>query len=845
VRTPSSSRGPILIVFLAAVLLVIPWTGTSTGRSADPPARPRGVPSLGSASASLGAPPVTLPSTRRSIEVGGFPDYPTFDRRNGYVYVPDGPTGNVSVLAGTRVVRVLSVGTNLSDAVYDSDNGEVYVVDHQSPSIARIDVINGLNVVAALDFSGVDPTYLTYDDGEGYVFVSEAGSGSVGILAGNTLVTSVFVGNGVAPALPGLGAYDPRDGFVYLPVAGVSNVPVFNGTSIVGVANVGCGPSSAAYDPANGFVYVANGCSANVSVLNGTTVVGTVGVGEDPTGPVYDADDGDVYVPDAGSDTVSVLHNTTRVATVPVGSDPVSATYDPGSGLVYVANSGSANVSVLGGESLLGSAAVGADPTRGADDPETGYVYVTDRGSGNVTAFYRSYLVNFTESGLPDGTGWWVNISGGPSTFSTSDRATLSEGNGSYSYTIATTDRTYRGPGGSFTVAGPGAAEGIVFARVTFLELFFRDGSLPMGQVWSVALGGIQKNTTLVSISFDLPNGTYPYRISAVGYIPDPSTGLLEVDGNVSAVSVTFSLETEPVTFTEYGLPDGTDWRVTVVGTGAFSGVDPRVSNTSVLTVDLATNFTGFYDVGAVPGFNVTPDNGILTLSGAPLSVVIEFLPVPPTLYPVRFVEHGLTAGVAWTVELASERLASENDSVTFFEPNGTFAYIVGGVLGWTTSAPQGRVRVDGAAVTQAVWWGRPNYTVTFAEAGLPDGTSWFVTFGGRLEFGIGEIVFPGILNGTYAYSIEAVAGYGPSPGGGSLSVDGAPTVESVSFRSTAPTFLGLPASEGYYVLEGAIAAIIVGAVVVIRYRSDGPPPERRSGPRAGPTEAPTRAPKP
>ena len=70
-----------------------------------------------------------------------------------------------------------------------------------------------------------------------------------------------------------------------------------------------------------------------------------------------------------------------------------------------------------------------------------------------------NYTVSFTESGLPSPTGWWVNVTGGPSTFSTTEVLSFGETNGTYAYSVSTANLNYSAPGGSFIVQGVGVGQ--------------------------------------------------------------------------------------------------------------------------------------------------------------------------------------------------------------------------------------------------------------------------------------------------------------------------------------------------------------------------------------------------
>ncbi|MCL4324933.1 MAG: hypothetical protein M1144_05680, partial [Candidatus Thermoplasmatota archaeon] len=52
-----------------------------------------------------------------------------YDSGNGYVYVANYGSNNVSVLSGAKVVASVPVGTSPSGVGYDSANGYVYVTN--------------------------------------------------------------------------------------------------------------------------------------------------------------------------------------------------------------------------------------------------------------------------------------------------------------------------------------------------------------------------------------------------------------------------------------------------------------------------------------------------------------------------------------------------------------------------------------------------------------------------------------------------------------------------------------------------------------------------------------------
>lgn len=77
------------------------------------------------------------------------------------------------------------------------------------------------------------------------------------------------------------------------------------------------------------------------------------------------------------------------------------------------------------------------------------------------------------------------------------------------------------------------------------------------------------------------------------------------------------------------------------------------------------------------------------------------------------------------------------------------------------------------------------NYSVTFTESGLPSGTTWSATLGDMTETSMASSIAFTEINGTYDYSVGAVAGFTSAPTSGSVPVAGGP--EAVAYTSLAP----------------------------------------------------------
>ena len=98
---------------------------------------------------------------------------------------------------------------------------------------------------------------------------------------------------------------------------------------------------------------------------------------------------------------------------------------------------------------------------------------------------------------------------------------------------------------------------------------------------------------------------------------------------------------------------------------------------------------------------------------------------------------------------------------------------------------------------------GVPESAVTFAASGLSWGTSWTVTLGHTTATSTGPISFLK-ANGTYSYTIGAIAGYNAIPSSGSVTVAG--VAQSVSIRFSASS------STPYYAVDFTESGLASGS---------------------------------
>ncbi len=652
------------------------------------------------------------------------------------------------------------------------------------------------------------------------------------------VIANVSVGS-----VPYGSAYDPANGYVYVADENSSAVSVLSGTSTVATIPIGGIPAYVTSDPVDGYVYVASFPSGsygyaeagNVSVIDGTSVVARLQVGHGPGAMTYDAGNGYVYVPNTNSGTVSVLSGTSAVATVTVGTGPWLPAYDSANGDVYVPNLGENTVSVVSGTSVVGTVSVGSSPATTAVnfatyDGANDYVYVT---SCAVNA--AGYCASGGDVSILQGTALVTTIP-------------LPASSPEYEISDPVTGYVYVGNYNSSSVS--------VLSNTSVLSTV-STGAYPYWGAYDPADGYvfISNDVTVSAFSGASVVVTLATGVEASWATYDAANGYVYVSNfgsNDVSVIGTLPAAQYSVTFTQSGLSSGVTWSVTLNGsTRSSAGSSIGFSE---------PNGTYGFTVGAVTGYTISPASGAVTVSGAPVSSTVTFIPTAVATYAVTFGEAGLPAGTSWNVSLySSGRSFSANgtgSSIIVLAPNGTYTSVIlantssfshtGTTFAgfFTLSEVLGNITVNGGPTGALVRYS----SVTFTESGLPAGTVWwvvaetnatnFVTAGAAFFGGADVSQMNGYLpNGVYRFEVCAnltsssstnntcgsLKGYTPSPQSGTFVVNGAPASQPIAFTKNGgsggggglPPILGLPGVEGYVVVGTTVAIAVIAGVLI------------------------------
>ena len=263
-------------------------------------------------------------------------------------------------------------------------------------------------------------------------------------------------------------------------------------------------------------------------------------------------------------------------------------------------------------------------------------------------------------------------------------------------------------------------------------------------------------------------------------------------------------------TFTETGLPVGTNWSVKIafLGCGCDGVHGTFTTNGNTLTVGL-TNGTYRYTVLRLPNYFSADSKGLINVSGAaPAPVSISFQPI--VQYSAEFFESGLPANTNWTVSvtgngtdqayaLEHQVQSTNNTSMNFSLLNGTYHYVVSKVVGaYFSGKSHGVFVVAGASppVVVVSFVTPERFTVSFQESGLTLGTNWTVHVGGfggvrisETASSTGSFLNLSLPNGTYRFSVGEVLGYTIVAGAsGHFDVLSSPVDVNVSFASVGPS---------------------------------------------------------
>lgn len=271
-----------------------------------------------------------------------------------------------------------------------------------------------------------------------------------------------------------------------------------------------------------------------------------------------------------------------------------------------------------------------------------------------------------------------------------------------------------------------------------------------------------------------------------------------------------------------------------------FENASVAIGQTSLTSTTAGTSAT---TLTSPLGAFVAP-SGALWVTDATNHRVLEYV---PNVYHINFHSAGLPNGKAWSVVVGGVTLAGTGPNATVPEENGSYAWSVPTIPGYSVAPRSGNVNVSGGNVTVSLTMTQVTYSVTFNALGLPSTSNWSVTFGGVTHKSVsnGSISFTE-ANGTFAFVVANVSGYNITPLRGSVQVNGSGHDVAVGFAalsSSSSSGSSSPFSTTVtylLIVVAAVVGLLVGLLLGRRRKGGASAPAAPwAPPPAGPGNVP------
>lgn len=196
--------------------------------------------------------------------------------------------------------------------------------------------------------------------------------------------------------------------------------------------------------------------------------------------------------------------------------------------------------------------------------------------------------VTFTESGLPNGTTWYIII-GNETYTSTNSTISLILPYGNYTYYIKVNGSYLPFPSsGILSIKGTNGLTIHVSFKPKIFYVTFKEIGLPTGVSWYINLsnGLIYGPIDNDSITIQLEEGNYTYIVNSPSFSSTPSKGSINVNSNITVI-ITFTIYTKSNIITNtssYTEPEG---NTTLHNTLNFNIVDILISVIVIIVIIL------------------------------------------------------------------------------------------------------------------------------------------------------------------------------------------------------------------------------------------------------------------
>ena len=336
------------------------------------------------------------------------PTSAAFDPLNGFIYVTNGASNNVTIIQSSdnKIIGYVDVGIDPVSAVYDPVNEHIYVANYASNNIS---IINNISIYKSIQLEGsspglgqqAHPIALAYDNLNEHVYVADNSPKENITIISNTSVYS-HIDLGSKTHHPVAIVYDPSNNHIYVSyqktVIVISNTTIYKSGTFNGNISVGNHPFSLTYDSMNSTILVSHypGGSKNITVISGVHTSGNFSLpSAGPYSTTFDEGNNYLYIANSPSDSISLFDTTSwnYVNSIGTPSNPDYILYDPENGYLYALSSGQDQLFIIDGGSTFVSGHIGQQ----VSGTYSGGGIIT--GSGN-TAFTSGKVFELEDGNL-------------------------------------------------------------------------------------------------------------------------------------------------------------------------------------------------------------------------------------------------------------------------------------------------------------------------------------------------------------------------------------------------------------------------------------------------------------
>ncbi|MGP6220617.1 hypothetical protein [Caldiplasma sukawensis] len=603
------------------------------------------------------------------------------DTSNGYVPFPDYKIINVNGFPETYIIEfespknlsllkplksfnpsmeeqnngynnILTGNGVLTDLAVDSSSNMIFSILQNNGIIVPYNITTGMYLKNITLGSNSYPACEYYDNQNGYLYVSNRGTGNLTIINGRTLS---IIENISFPSLKGSDfaiTQSTNSQDIYLFGFNITNPE--NGTSFI-LSNTGeilmehnytklcpqnlifgqyalLSPTMYGQD-----LLIANGTGIDVLNLSSGHQAYYAAPKYYCTGLLVPYGQNGKFIVSNKENNTTLIFNAISSSfcygpTIP--GEVLGGYFDPLNGYLYVSSESTAFCSCTGNITIItpsnGKVVMSIlirEPQSNIEFSSINQTIFSLNFNGRESIFHsyavtKAYNISFEESGLQANGTWFVNITGMNSSGALLSGSVYSVNlkQGNYTYTIGTSNKKFTATGGTI-YANSSKTVYIKFSSVTY-GVTFNETGLGTGISWSLRLNNSSYAINVMGsgsdISLNLPNGTYYYSVNPVsGYSITNKAGPVEVTGRPVTVYIAFTQLKYKFTFNEVGLPNGTMWKITL------NGVEHNVTGNS-FSIYLP-NGTYYYSVGSINGYSLTNGTGNITMKGTSVSITIKF----------------------------------------------------------------------------------------------------------------------------------------------------------------------------------------------------------------------------